>query len=218
MRMLFIAALTLLVAGGCQSSSASQQAGPAVVVLETEMGSITIEVDTVRAPVTSANFLKYVDAGLYDGGVFHRTVRPDTETRPDVPIQVIQARMNLGRRDERLPTIPLERTNVTGLKHLDGTVSMARTTADTATHEFFICIGDQPLLDFGGARNADGQGFAAFGRVTAGMDVVKAIQASPVAASRPPGARGRASAAAATPANSQTLRPPIRILKAFRRR
>jgi peptidyl-prolyl cis-trans isomerase A (cyclophilin A) len=216
-RLLLLAVIGLAV-GACEPSSASQNAGAVVVVLVTEKGSITIEVDTVRAPVTSANFLKYVEAGLYDGGVFHRTVRPDTETRPDVPIQVIQARMNMERRRERLPPIPLERTSVTGLKHLDGTVSMARTTADTATNEFFICIGDQPLLDFGGKRNDDGQGFAAFGRVIAGMEVVKAIHASPVAASRPPGARGRASAAAATPASSQSLRPPIRILKASRRR
>ena len=213
-RLLLLAVIGLAV-GACEPSSASQNAGAVVVVLVTEKGSITIEVDTVRAPVTSANFLKYVEAGLYDGGVFHRTVRPDTETRPDVPIQVIQARMKMERLSERLPPIPLERTSVTGLKHLDGTVSMARTTADTAGHEFFICIGDQPLLDFGGARNDDGQGFAAFGRVIAGMDVVRAIQASPVASSRP---RGGGAGAGAAPASSQSLRPPIRILKASRRR
>jgi peptidyl-prolyl cis-trans isomerase A (cyclophilin A) len=210
-RVLLLAVIGLAVAA-CESSSAFQKAGPVVVVLETEKGSIAIEVDTVRAPVTSANFLKYVDAGLYDDGVFHRTVRPDTETRSDVPIQVIQARMNVERRAERLPPIPLERTNVTGLKHLDGTVSMARTTADTATNEFFICIGDQPLLDFGGKRNDDGQGFAAFGRVVVGMDVVKAIQAAPVAPMRP---RGAAGAAAVPP--SQNLMPPIRILRAYRK-
>jgi len=213
-RLLLLAVIGLAV-GACEPSSASQNAGAVVVVLVTEKGSITIEVDTVRAPVTSANFLKYVEAGLYDGGVFHRTVRPDTETRPDVPIQVIQARMNMERRRERLPPIPLERTSVTGLKHLDGTVSMARTTADTAGHEFFICIGDQPLLDFGGKRNDDGQGFAAFGRVIAGMDVVRAIQASPVASRLP---RGGGAGAGAAPARSQSLRPPIRILKASRRR
>jgi len=142
-----------------------------------------------------------VDAGLYSGGRFHRTVRPETETRKDVPIEVIQAS-----RAPRTPdtpgfgAIPLERTNVTGLTHVDGAVSMARgTTADSAVADFFICIGAQPLLDFGGARNADGQGFAVFGRVVAGMDVVKKIQASPVSA------------------GTQNLAPPIGILKAARK-
>ena len=211
MRTFLAGAVALFALAGCEFRSAAQERGPVVVVLETEKGRIEIEVDTVRAPNTARNFLKYVDAGLYDGGVFHRTVRPDTETRPDVPIQVIQARMNLDRRGERLAAIPLERTNVTGITHVDGAVSMARTTADTATHEFFICIGNQPLLDFGGKRNDDGQGFAAFGRVVVGMDVVKAIQAAPVASLRPRGG------AAAPPSPSQTLLPPVRILKAFRK-
>lgn len=205
-------AVASIVLAGSAAVAVAQSSGPVVVVLETEKGRIEIEVDTVRAPNTSANFLKYVDAGLYDGGVFHRTVRPDTETRPDVPIQVIQARMNPERRQERLPPIPIERTSVTGLKHLDGTVSMARSAPDTAAHEFFICIGDQPLLDFGGKRNADGQGFAAFGRVVAGTDVVKAIQGAPVA---PLATRGGGADPAARP--SQNLLPPIRILRAYRR-
>ena len=173
------------------------QAKTTVVVLKTEKGDIEIEVDTTRAPVTSSNFLKYVDGGLYDWGQFHRAVRPDTETRKDYPIQVIQA--GRARGQTGFPAIPIERTSVTGLRHTDGTVSMARDTADTATSDIFICIGDQPELDFGGRRNADGQGFAAFGRVVAGMDVVKAIQAAPVAAT------------------AQTLTPPIRILKAVRK-
>jgi peptidyl-prolyl cis-trans isomerase A (cyclophilin A) len=197
----------------CAAQPAAQ-GKPVIVVFETEKGRIEIEVDTVRAPATAHNFLKYVDGGLYDGGEFHRTVRPDTETRPDVPIQVIQARRNRDRTKPSFPPIALERTSVTGIKHVDGTVSMARTTADTASNEFFICIRDQPLLDFGGKRNDDGQGFAAFGRVVGGMDVVRAIQASPVASTRPPGADA---ASSTTPANSQTLRPSIRILSAKRK-
>src|SRR5207244_4492109 len=123
--------------------------------------------------------------GAYSGGRFHRTVRPDTETRKDVPIEVIQASQSSG--SQVWAAIPLERTSVTGIKHRNGTVSMARTAAtDSARSDFFICVGDQPLLDFGGARNADGQGFAAFGHVVKGMDVVKAIQQSPVA---PPSAQ-----------------------------
>lgn len=169
------------------------------VQFETEAGSFIVEVDTARAPRTVDNFLKYVDAGLYDGGRFHRTVRADTETRPDVPIQVIQAAMPRARAIERMAPIPLERTGVTGLKHLDGMVSMARTdTADSARDEFFVCIGDQPLLDEGGKRSRDGQGYAAFGRVVSGIDVVRKIHQAP--------------------ASGQTLAPPIRIISAARLR
>ena len=212
-RLILTIAACVTLAAACELRPAAQTSGPVIVVLETEKGRIEIEVETTRAPITAGNFLKYVDAGLYDGGAFHRTVRPETEDRPDVPIQVIQASMNASRRAERLPAIPLERTSVTGVKHVDGAVSMARSVGpDTASNEFFICIGDQPLLDFGGKRNADGQGFAAFGRVIAGMEVVKTIQAAPVAQRRP---RGGAADAPSSP--SQNLMPPIRILKAYRK-
>jgi peptidyl-prolyl cis-trans isomerase A (cyclophilin A) len=155
-----------------------------MVVLETDKGAIEIEIDLARAPITAGNFLKYLDGGLYDGGRFTRTVRRDTENRLDYPIQVIQATINPARRAEAFPAIALERTNTTGILHKNGVISMARgNAADTATNQFFICIGDQPELDFGGKRNADGQGFAAFGRVIIGMDVVEAIQRSPVARS-----------------------------------
>src|SRR5687767_4564315 len=176
------------------------QPAPVVVVFETSLGTITIEVNVAKAPVTAANFLKYVDGGLYTGGRFHRTVRPDTETRKDVPIEVVQAtRAPRTPETPSFPAIPLERTSTTGLTHVDGAVSMARSTgADTGVADFFICIGPQPLLDFGGARNADGQGFAVFGRVVTGMDVVRKIQAAPVRE------------------GTQTLAPPIEILKAAR--
>ena len=177
---------------------AAPAAAPAIVrvTLDTPLGTIEIAVDVPHAPVTAANFLRYVDGGLYDGGRFHRSVRPGTETNTAVPIQIIQASRAPGRRD--FPPIPLERTSVTGLKHVDGAVSMARSGSDSATSDFFICIGDQPALDDGGARNKDGMGFAVFGRVVAGGDVVRRIQAAPVF----PG--------------SQTLQPPVPILTARR--
>ena len=171
-------------------------AAPVRVLMTTEAGEIVIEVDTARAPATAANFLKYVDAQLFDGGVFHRTVRPDNQTEKPVKIAVIQARANRERQSEFPPAIALERTNVTRLLHKDGTISMARAEPDTGRSEIFICIGDQPSLDFGGARNPDGQGFAAFGRVVRGMDVVRKIQMSA--------------------ATGETLTPPIRILNARR--
>jgi peptidyl-prolyl cis-trans isomerase A (cyclophilin A) len=174
-----------------------------IVVFETEKGAIEIQVDTARAPLTAANFLKYVDAKFYDGGLVNRAVRPDNTIRQDVPIQVIQFQIDPARRREQFAPIAMERTSVTGLKHVDGAVSMARSGPDTATASFSIVIGDQPEMDFGGKRNADGQGFAAFGRVVRGMDVVRAIQASPTGQSGP--------------YRTETLAPPIKVLKAYRR-
>jgi peptidyl-prolyl cis-trans isomerase A (cyclophilin A) len=173
----------------------SPQALPHVVV-QTDLGEIELEIDTVRAPATAANFLKYVDAGLYDGGLFHRTVRPDNQREKPIKIAVIQGAANAARKSEFFPPIALERTNKTGVLHKDGTVSMARAGVDTATEEFFICVGDQPELDFGGKRNPDGQGFAAFGRVVRGIDIVRRIQEST--------------------ADGETLRPPVKILSVRR--
>jgi peptidyl-prolyl cis-trans isomerase A (cyclophilin A) len=154
------------------------------VLMVTEAGNITIDIDIVRAPISGANFLKYVDAGKYDGGRFHRTVRPDNQKDHPVPIGVIQGASAADEPGDLFPAVPLERTRDTRLQHLDGTVSLARAGVDTATDHFFICIGDQPALDYGGARNPDGQGFAAFGRVASGMDVVRKIQAAPAAGER----------------------------------
>ena len=147
------------------------------VIIETEAGAIDITLDDDQAPGTVANFLRYVDAGMYDGGRFHRVVRPDNQPNDSIRIEVIQGGVNLERMTENGAPIPLERTSETGLRHLDGTISMARFRPDSAVSDFFICIGDQPELDFGGMRNPDGQGFAAFGKVTDGMDVVRTIQA-----------------------------------------
>lgn len=183
--------------GSQASTPAAAIDAPVVVRLETALGDIDLEIDLTHAPLSAANFLRYVDDGRYDGGRFHRTVRPDTETRPDVPIEVVQAGVAPAREAEDFPPVPLERTRDTGLLHLAGTLSMARGAPDSATSDFFICLGDLPVLDFGGARNGDGQGFAAFGRVTAGLDVVRKIQAAP--------------------AEGQSLTPPVAIVRAFRR-
>jgi peptidyl-prolyl cis-trans isomerase A (cyclophilin A) len=174
------------------------------VLLTTALGEIELEVDTARAPRTAANFLRYVEAGHYDGGRFHRTVRADNQPADSVRIAVVQAGVNPALENDGFPPIPLENTRKTGLRHRDGTISMARLGPDTATSDFFVCLGEQPAaeqpaaeqpaLDYGGKRNPDGQGFAAFGRVVRGMDVVRRIQAAP--------ARG------------QTLTPPVKILRA----
>ncbi len=178
--------------------------------IETEFGTIRAELYDADAPITTTNFLHYVDEGLYDRGQFHRTVTAENNANTNldlsdedianghvpndaIPIQVIQAGINPDREGDLDGPIPLERTSETGLKHLDGTLSMARSTPNSAVSDFFICINDQPELDFGGMRNPDGQGFAAFGRVVEGMDVVRTIQAQP--------------------ANGQALNPPVTILR-----
>jgi peptidyl-prolyl cis-trans isomerase A (cyclophilin A) len=162
----------------------SLRPGEVGVRIETNLGFIFLAIDTAHAPVTAANFLKYVDGGFYDGGRFHRATRADdyTAAPPNRPMmEIIQGGINPDRKSAAFQPIPLERTSVTGLKHVRGTVSMARGTgADTATSDFFILLDDQPSLDFGGKRFDDGQGGAAFGRVISGMDVVKKIQQQPV--------------------------------------
>ena len=178
-----------------------QTAAPVVVVFETAAGNFEVSVDAARAPGTAANFLKYVDDGAYDNGYFHRTVRPDTETNTVTPIQVVQASRAQGTRS--YGAIALERTSATGIKHLAGTLSMARAAAaDSASSDFFVCVTDTPALDFGGARNPDGQGFTAFAQVVSGMDVIKKIQMSPNA----------------TTGNTQNLQPRVAILKAYRKK
>jgi peptidyl-prolyl cis-trans isomerase A (cyclophilin A) len=166
------------------------------VVLETVQGAIEVQLEDARAPITTANFLRYLEGGFYDGGRFHRTVKMDNQPNNKIRIEVIQGGPAPERAQQRFPPIKLERTSQTGLSHKDGVISMARDAPDTATSDFFICIGDQPSLDFGGMRNPDGQGFAAFGHVVKGMDVVRKIQAAP--------------------AEGQKLTPPVTILKARR--
>jgi len=164
------------------------------LLIRTEAGDIVVEVDSVKAPVTAANFLRYVDAGLYDGSTFHRTVTLANQPNDAVRIEVVQGGQLA--RDKEFPPITHETTAATGLKHLDGAISMARSQPGSAASSFFVCVNDQPELDFGGHRNPDGQGFAAFGRVVAGMDVVRAIQARP--------------------ANGQQLAPAVKIISVRR--
>lgn len=162
------------------------------VKIATELGTITAELYPDRAPLTVANFLRYADSGHYRGGSFYRTVRADNQPVSPVKIAVIQAGAHPWRENDAFAPIDLERTSVTGVRHLDGALSMARDTPNTATSSFFICVGDQPELDFGGKRNPDGQGFSAFGRVVEGMRVVRRINAAP--------------------AEGQALMPPVRIV------
>ncbi|MFO0965051.1 MAG: peptidylprolyl isomerase [Gemmataceae bacterium] len=167
------------------------------IVIQTDLGDIEVELNGVAAPRTTANFLRYVDGKFYDGGRFHRTVTPKNQPDSKVKIEVIQAGIDPKREPEEYPPLRLERTKDTGLTHKDGAISMARDGPDTATSDFFICVGAQPELDFGGKRNPDGQGFAAFGTVVKGMEIVRKIQSAP--------------------AEGQTLTPAVKIRRIVRK-
>lgn len=142
--------------------------------IRTSLGDILIELYPEKAPQTVKNFLNYVDLRLYDGTSFFRVCTPENEKDRKVKIEVIQG--GDVPEGKQLAPIRMETTQSTGIRHQGGTVSMARDTPNSATSSFFICISDQPELDFAGKRNPDGQGFAAFGRVTKGMRVVRKIQ------------------------------------------
>jgi peptidyl-prolyl cis-trans isomerase A (cyclophilin A) len=182
--------------------------GEVPVRIETSLGTIDVVVDTKHAPLTAGNFLKYLDGKFYDGGRFHRATRPDNYVPqlPDrPPFQIVQADIDPRRGQDKFPPIPLERTTATGLTHKAGTLSMPRgAAADSATSGFVICLEDTPSLDFGSKRYPDGEGFAAFGRVVKGLDVVRRIQQQPT------------NDKAETSMGKQTLTPPVTITRMAR--
>lgn len=189
--MTLLTGLALVILPGITSAQAAR-AGQIPVIITTDRGEITAILDSAKAPSTVINFLRYVDAGHYTGGAFHRTVTSENQPNDSVRIAVIQGAIAPERRGRSFSPIPLEPTGTTGLRHRDGTLSMARSTPHSATSAFFITIGDQPALDQGGHRNLDLQGFAAFGVVTTGMEIVRSIQQAPH--------------------TGQSLTPPITIL------
>ncbi len=143
-------------------------------VIETEIGDIKFVTYPDKVPVTVRNFERYVENGDFTGATFYRVVRMDNQPDDSIRIEVIQG--NFIHNDKSFEAIAHETTNVTGVLHKNGTISMARRDPGSASAAFFICVNDQPELDFGGKRNPDGQGFAAFGDVIEGMDVVRKIQ------------------------------------------
>ena len=167
-----------------------------LILIKTELGDITAELYAEQAPVTVANFLRYISEKTYHNSTFYRVVSPQNRADNFVPttvdISVIQGGIGMDENPKKHAPIALETTQQTGLKHLDGTFSMSRFEPGSSNSEFFICIDDQPELDFGGKRNPDGQGFAAFGRVIEGMEVVRKIHACP--------------------AKGQWFEPPVKII------
>ncbi len=186
----FCAAALLTTAAS--APAASRVAAPVDVAIQTSAGTIVVRLDAARAPVTTANFLHYVDAGTYNGTTFYRTVSKANE--PSSRIEVIQGGLNPQAPNPMIRPIPLESTSKTGLHNTDGAIAMARTSdPNSGSTEFFLCIGDNRFLDAGGPT---GPGYAAFGKVVRGADVVRKIQRSH--------------------ANVETLAPPVRIVKMTR--
>ncbi len=149
------------------------------VIIETNLGEITLELYEKEAPLTSKNFIRYIDEKRYEGATFYRVVTPNNQPDSKIRIEVVQGGLYEDDHPQALPPIAHENTKQTGIKHLDGVISMARYGPGTATFEFFICVGDQPSLDCGGNRNPDNYGFAAFGNVIDGMDVIRQIHQQP---------------------------------------
>ena len=170
--------LLALAAALCASPAFAQNAGAEAgfattpVILTTPLGPIVLALETQRAPVTSANFLRYVDRKLYDGASFYRASRPKGSTTDDRGL--VEGGLS-AHPEKLLPPIAHESTAQTGLSHIDGTISIARNAPGTAQADFFICLGEQTYLD----ATATQPGFAAFGRVTQGLEIVKQILIMP---------------------------------------
>ena len=177
--MRLIIALCLLYAAACAKN---EETVTTRIVMDTDAGMITLELYPEKAPATVANFLKYVDEGAFGGSHIYRVTRADND--PDIAI--VQGGLwkpweDGMDEDFAAPSPPVEHetTEMSGLSHTDGVISMARVEPGTASSEWFINVGDNLSLDYGGARNPDGQGFAAFGKVVAGMDVILSVNAAP---------------------------------------
>jgi peptidyl-prolyl cis-trans isomerase A (cyclophilin A) len=188
--------------------AAAQTAPPAAasgdlvpVAIDTSLGRIVLALDRAHAPVTTANFLKYVDLHRFDGEAFYRAMHADDGKGGDGGL--IQGGITTDAR-KLLPPIAHEPTSQTGLHNVAGAISMANAGPRTARADFFILVSDMPGLDANGP-GGDATGFAAFGRVVDGMDVVRKIWSSPVSATKGAGAM-----------KGQMLDPQVRIIRVER--
>lgn len=188
--------LSVLSIGACHSPSNPDAPH---VIIQTQAGEIEVELYPKQAPRTVSAFLSYIDSGFYKSGSFYRVLNEDNQVTGAGASQLIQG--GIWKTDHARAVgvrgVPHEPTSVTHLLHKNGTISLARDTPGSGTTEFFICVGDQPGFDFGGENNPDGQGYAAFGKVVRGMDVVRTIYARPE--------------------NNQSFTPPVPINKIFRK-
>lgn len=203
--------LTMLAAGSVAQTPAAPVPAPQAaeaapkpeprtqrVTLETDAGAIVIAVEIERAPITAANFLAYVDQKKLDGASFYRAVK----VQPGFGL--VQGGANSDPK-RLLPPIAHEPTTKTGLSHVDGAISMARNAPGTASGDFFICVGDMTSMDAHPDQPGDNQGFAVFGYVVQGMDVVRHILESPTSPTQGEGVM-----------KGQMLAPVVRIVSARR--
>ncbi|ANI88171.1 peptidylprolyl isomerase [Arachidicoccus ginsenosidimutans] len=174
MKKLFFILTTILLVYGCTSHH--KYTNPHVLIT-TKLGDIEVELYPKQAPKTVAAFLSYVDSGLYSSSNFYRVLNRDNQPSNASKVELIQGGIwqTNPAKYATLKGIPHESTKKTGILHKNGTISLAREEPGTATSEFFICIGDQPGYDSGGVNNPDKLGYAAFGRVVKGMDIVLQI-------------------------------------------
>ena len=180
-----LTALITIALAACSPTPPDEPSSPRAII-ETELGDIVVELNPHAAPITVANFIMHVEAGVYDGGAFYRAVRDDNE-RPDVePMNLVQGGHGL-QALEGAQGITHEPTTLTGLTHSRAAISMGRFEVGTAATEFFIMVNDYPGLDAGpGTRNPDEAGYAVFGLVVDGMDVVEAIWGQPTSLANAP--------------------------------
>lgn len=143
------------------------------VTMKTALGTMVLELEAKKAPLTTANFLRYVDAKAYDGASFFRAARNDWAPTEGTIVAQPAAKVR------PFPPIRHESTTMTGLKHTHGTISLGRFDVGTATNTFFICLGDQPFLDARPGEPGDNLGYAAFGKIVAGLPVAQKILAQP---------------------------------------
>jgi len=169
------------------------------VVMTTELGPITIALETERAPVTAGYILKHVDERRLDGAAFYRAYK----ITPDGSIGLVQAGIQDGRK--LLPPVAHEPTTSTGLTHDEGAVSLARAAPGTAQAQFFFILGSLKALDANPAGPGDNLGFAVFGRVTEGMDVVRKILNVPISATKGEGVM-----------KGQMIEAPVKIISVNR--
>jgi peptidyl-prolyl cis-trans isomerase A (cyclophilin A) len=179
----------------CISCSRKKYKNPHVEI-QTKFGDIEVELFPDNAPKSVAAFLSYVDSGYYKNASFYRALNDDNQVTGNSETAILQGGLWQTKPAMVIIGIPHESTLQTKLTHKNGTISLARQAPGTASTEFFICIGDQKGFDYGGSNNADGQGYAAFGQVVKGMELIKQFYTQPT--------------------NDDLLKEPIEILNIVR--
>lgn len=180
MRLRILNPLFLLLALYISGCSENHYKDPTIKI-ETNFGDIYVELYPDKAPKTVAGFLSYVDAGYFKNTSFYRVLKREDQPSNAFKTELIQGGLWASdyKKQKAIPGIPHESTKETGLLHKTGTISLARAEPGTASTEFFICLSNQPVYDFGGEASPEGLGFAPFGQVVEGMKIVRQINIQP---------------------------------------